>query len=682
MCGVVGFVCAPGAEAPDSRALDSAVAALAHRGPDGSGRYETRDVALANTRLSIIDLPGGSQPMKNEDGTVVVVYNGEIWNHAVLRDELAGLGHRFRSRSDTEVLVHGYEEWGEDLPVHLDGMFAFAVWDESHQRLFLARDRLGKKPLYLLETGRGLAFGSDARSLFLVSGVQPALDRAQVAQYLFRRYAVSPATMFSGVVRLPAAHRATYGGGRLVTSRYWHLEVPAEPEPLDAAELRDLLRVAVEKRLMSDVPLGVLLSGGVDSAAVLGLAHEAGASSLATFTIGFDDPVFDERAAARISAEHFGTDHHEVVVSRQDFLEALPRLAWYRDEPIAEASEIPLLLLAEFAGRHVSVVLTGDGGDEVFGGYPKYRADALLRAGGRPAAHALGHALRLLARRPTHRQLDRAARTLAIRDPVTRWSAWFRSIEPEVLRDVLAPELALETTVPGLTHPLARVLDPYGHLDAGRRMLLGDLFTYLPDNMLVRSDKVLMAASVEGRMPLLDLDVVARASRSAAGDRASLRGSKRTLRAAIEKIVPAEILRQPKRGFPVPMERFLVEDARADLVGMLLSERARSRGIFRPEKMETLVRGENGAVGTRELFVLASLELWLRTNVDTVTTSPPAYDELLGDREGHGSRRSVAASNGDQESALVPSATERAHEPTSLVDTGAGDDDQHFVGAR
>ena len=653
MCGVVGFVAAPGADAPDSRALSEAVTALTHRGPDGSGRYLTRTVALANTRLSIIDLPGGSQPMRNEDGGIVVVYNGEIWNHTALRDELAALGHRFRSRSDTEVLVHGYEEWGDDLPSHLDGMFAFAVWDEPHQRLLLARDRLGKKPLYIMETPRGLAFGSDARSLFLVSGVHPELNRTQVAHYLFRRYAVSPATMFSGVVRLPPAHRAVYDGGRLVTSRYWQLEVAAESDPLGAVELRELLRSAVERRLMSDVPLGVLLSGGVDSAAVLGLAHQAGANSLATFTIGFDDPLYDERAAARISAEHFGTNHHEVVVGRDAFLEALPRLAWYRDEPIAEASEIPLLLLAEFAGRHVSVVLTGDGGDEVFGGYPKYRADALLRAGGLPAAHALGHAVRLWARKPTHRQLERAARTLSIRDPLTRWSAWFRSVEPEAIRELLSPDLAREATGASLISPLATALGPYAHLDAGRRMLLGDLFTYLPDNMLLRSDKVLMAASVEGRMPLLDLDVVTRASQSAAGARASLRGAKRTLRAAVESIVPSEILRLPKRGFPVPMERFLVDEARTDLVRLLLSERARSRGIFRPEQMEALLHRGSAGPGARELFVLASFELWLRANVDTVTTSPPSRDELFGD-PGDNGRRSVSLSGVDLASALIP----------------------------
>ena len=269
MCGIVGFVAARGSEPLPSHGLDDAIAALHHRGPDEHGAFRAEGVALGNTRLSIIDLPGGSQPMTNEDGTVVVVYNGEIWNHTSVRLELERLGHRFRTRSDTEVLAHGYEEWGRDLPTHLDGMFAFAVWDTRREQLFLARDRLGKKPLYVLETARGLAFGSDARSLFLITGLEPALDTAHVAEYLFRRYVVSPHTLFAGVERLPAAHRATYDRTQSMIDRYWQLDVPQTAEPFDPAALREALGRAVERRLMSDVPIGVLLSGGVDSSGSL-----------------------------------------------------------------------------------------------------------------------------------------------------------------------------------------------------------------------------------------------------------------------------------------------------------------------------------------------------------------------------------------------------------------------------
>ncbi|MEZ5099307.1 MAG: asparagine synthase (glutamine-hydrolyzing) [Thermoleophilia bacterium] len=404
MCGIAGMVARRGSGPPGRARLDAAIAALRHRGPDGSGAHLDGPCLLGHTRLSIIDLAGGAQPLGNEDGTVVVSFNGEIWNHVDLRRELEAAGHAFRTRSDTEVLVHGFEEWGDGLLERLNGMFAFAVWDGRHGRLLLARDRVGKKPLYLVETPDGLAFGSDARTALLVGGVEPRIDASLVPQYLFQRYVVSPGTLLAGVRKLRPGHLATYDGERLVERAWWTPPV-APVEPLGAGELRALLRDAVEKRLMSDVPLGVLLSGGIDSCGVLGLMREAGARDVASFTIGFADPVFDERRYARIAAERNGTEHHEVVVDTGSFLDTLPRLAWARDEPMSEPSEIPLLLLAEFAGQHVKVALTGDGGDELFGGYPKYRADRLLRAGGLLAGLGIAAAGRLLALRRSHRRL-------------------------------------------------------------------------------------------------------------------------------------------------------------------------------------------------------------------------------------------------------------------------------------
>jgi len=568
--------------------------------------------------------------MTNADGSVVVVYNGEIWNYRALHAELTALGHRFKSQSDTEVLVHGYVEWGEDLVRHLDGMFAFAVWDVKRQRLLLARDRLGKKPLYIRLTEQGLAFGSDARSTFLVSGDRPEIATENVAEYLFQRYLVAPRTLFSGVERLPPAHLATYDGAEFRTRRYWQIDAPEEPTDMNPSDLRGLLQAATARRLMSDVPIGVFLSGGVDSTAVLALAREAGADHLATFTVGFDDPVYDERPRARLAAKHFSADHHELVVDMRDFLRTWPRLAWYRDEPIAEASEIPLLLLSEFAGRHVRVALSGDGGDEVFGGYPKYRADALLRRGGRVAELALRAALKLLSARRTHRQLERAANTLSIREPLARWVSWFRTMEPTALDRLLAPEVVDGPIVERLSSGLAQMLSPYARVDDGRRMLLGDFFTYLPDNMLLRSDKVLMGGSVEGRMPLLDVELVRRATAMPAGSRASLMKPKRILRDATESIVPSELRGGPKRGFPVPVEQFLVEDGRALVEELLLSEQCLSRGIFRPDALRKAVRGElEPRLGAAGLFVLTSLELWARANVDRVSAQPPATEDVF-----------------------------------------------------
>ncbi|MBA3374986.1 MAG: asparagine synthase (glutamine-hydrolyzing) [Actinobacteria bacterium] len=628
VCGIAGFVAARSAAPPEASRLRSAIEALAHRGPNDSGLFESDAVALGSTRLSIIDLEGGAQPMTSEDGSVVVVYNGEIWNYRALRAELADCGHRLETNSDTEVLVHGYEEWGSDLVDHLDGMFAFAVWDSRRERLLLARDRLGKKPVYVRLTERGLAFGSDARSVFLVTGDRPEIAKENVAEYLFQRYLVSPSTLFAGVERLPPAHLAVYDRVELRTSRYWQIDAPEEPAELDPSDLRGLLQAATARRLMSDVPIGVLLSGGVDSTAVLALAHEAGAGPLATFTVGFDDAVYDERPRARLAASHFSTEHHELVVDMQDFLRTWPRLAWYRDDPIAEASEIPLLLLSEFAGRHVRVALSGDGGDEVFGGYPKYRADALLRRGGLAAELAIHGALKLLSMRRTHRRLGRAADTLSIREPLARWVSWFRTMEPAALNRLLAPEALDGPVVERLASRLAEMLGPYGGVDAGRRMLLGDFFTYLPDNMLLRSDKVLMGGSLEGRMPLLDIEVVRRATAAPSGSRASILRPKRVLRQATESIVPSELRGGQKRGFPVPIEQFLVEDGREVVERLLLSERCLSRGIFRPDALRRAVLGgPQDRLGAPSLFVVSSLELWARANVDSASAHPPAAED-------------------------------------------------------
>jgi asparagine synthase (glutamine-hydrolysing) len=615
MCGICGAVRRRGSAPPDRTAIERATRALRHRGPDGDGFHFSDTAAFGQTRLSIIDLERGQQPLWNEDRTILTIFNGEIWNHEELRRTLEPRGHRFVTRADTEVLVHGYEEWGEGLLDRLDGMFAFALFDTTRERLLLARDRVGKKPLYFSETDDGIVFGSDVRSVLLVGGVRPEVERSCVAEYLFQRYIAAPRTLVRGVQKLLPGHLLTYDRERVETRAYWRLE-PGVPEPIRGDELRRLLHDAVERRLMSDVPIGVLLSGGVDSGAVLGLMDEAGAAAVSSFTIGFVGAgAVDERPLAQQIAKRYGTDHHEVVVDRSEFLAALPRLAWYRDEPIAEPSEIPLLLLADFAGRHVKVVLTGDGGDELFGGYPKYRVDRFLRAGGRTAAAALEIAVRSLAGRQTHRFLARAAATMRVRDETLRWASWFRTFAPEDLSGLLRVPVDPED----LARPLGNALAPFAAFDAGRRMLIGDFLTYLPDNMLLRSDKVLMAASVEGRMPLLDRRIVERVANVPAGARSGLWSGKAVLRDAVGDLLPLELMNQPKRGFIVPVASFLLDDPSRALQRIVLSERALDRGFFEPAALRALVeRGQD-----LELFTLAMLELYLRANVDEVTEAPP-----------------------------------------------------------
>jgi asparagine synthase (glutamine-hydrolysing) len=621
MCGLAGIAVRRGAAPPDRSRIALAIEALHHRGPDGSGTHITERVALAHTRLAILDVAGGAQPLANEDGTVLTVYNGEIWNFPELRRELEQLGHRFRTHCDTEALVHGYEEWGDRLPERLNGMFAFAIWDERRTRLLLARDRMGKKPLYVAETRDGLAFGSDLRSVVLVTGRPPVLDRDRVAEYLFQRYTGAPHTLVEGIEKLPPGHALTFDGARTERRAYWR--PPADAEPLEPHDLRELLRDSARRRLMSDVPLGVLLSGGVDSAVVLGLLREAGADGLASFTVGYGDPLYDERALARRVAQRHGTDHHELVVGREDFTSTLPRLAWFRDEPIAEPSEVPLFLLAEHAARHVKVVVSGDGGDELFGGYPKYRAERLLNLPTGLPALACRLGVAALRARPSHRRLGRAAETLRIRNQLVRWASWFRTFDPAELRTLLHPTLAQSASVAMLVEPLRTRLAPYEHLDPARRMLLGDVLTYLPDNMLLRSDKVLMGASLEGRMPLLDHRIVERAIATPAAKRSSLRVPKALLRRATADLVPDEVASAPKRGFTVPVARFLLHDDSQPLQRLVLSERSLDRGMFDPNVLRRVVGGNGGPDHELKIFSLAALELWLRANVDDVKPHPP-----------------------------------------------------------
>lgn len=626
MCGMCGFLAADGRHTRSDAAVTRATEMLRHRGPDGSGVFRDGALVLGHTRLSIIDVAGGAQPMTNEDGSIVTVFNGEIWNHVALRDILERSGHTFHTRADTEVLVHGYEEWGDDLPTRLDGMFAFALWDKHRRRLLLARDRLGKKPLYIAETSDGIAFGSDARSTLVAGGLSAAVDTGAIPELLFQRYTVAPRTLFKGVRRLGPGHAFTAGDDERPREwAYWSLAEGTD-ERTERSELRELLLNAVSKRLMSDVPVGALLSGGVDSAAIVALATAAGATDLQTFTIGFDDPRYDERPLARLTAERYGTQHHELVVGGDAFLEALPRLSWFRDEPIAEPSEVPLLLLAEFAGKHVKVALTGDGGDELFGGYPKYRAERVARLASRLPPSTLAMTGRLAARLPTHRRLARAFETLAVRDEVSRWASWFRTFSPSQVRALMvdAPDFD-----PGSS--LRRVLEPYAGIDVGRRMLIGDLLTYLPDNMLLRSDRVLMGASVEGRTPLLDLELLRRVALMPADDRASLRGGKRLFRQAIADLVPEPVLAGRKRGFPVPVAGFLSGAGNSVLEQLLLSERSLDRRIFRPDAVRSLFAAKPHTVGERDLklFTLAAFELWLRTNVDSIRTGPPTWADLL-----------------------------------------------------
>lgn len=585
--------------------------AIYHRGPDAQGRFEQPGLAMGMRRLAIIDLAGGDQPIFNEDGSVAVVFNGEIYNFGALRAELERFGHRFATRCDTEVLVHGYEQWGDDVLHRLVGMFALALWDANRRRLLLARDRFGKKPLYYAHLAKEVVFGSEVKAL-LAAGVSADVDDTALEQYLALRYVPSPRTLFRDVHQLPAGHKMVLDRSGTTIDRWWRLNyAPKAAITLREAadEVETLMRSAVGLRLVSDVPLGCFLSGGLDSSTVLSFMSELMDEPVRTFSIGFDEGwAGDELAAARSTAQAFHTRHHETRMGPAEFLALMPTAVWHRDEPLAEPSEIPLLALSRMAAEHVTVVLSGEGGDELFGGYPKYRVDALLAAAGRPVRATFGEQrLRQLAnwhRLPRRGRM--AVNAMATDAPGRRWPAWFGA-DPSA----------------GLTSDGLRPLDDlFSDLDADLdpldRMLALDVESYLVDNLLVRGDKMTMAASIEGRMPLLDHRLAEFAARLPVQLKASPRHAKLVVREVAHRRVPADLLSRKKVGFTVPICSWFRGSLGTALDRLTSGAEARRDALVDPVRVHRaldLHRSGRYDFG-KELWSVLTLEVWARIFLD------------------------------------------------------------------
>ncbi len=610
MCGICG-TWGESSPAAGDRRLGTMLDTIVHRGPDGEGRLVRTGVALGMRRLAIIDLAGGDQPIHNEDGSVGVVFNGEIYNFRELRAELERAGHRFATRSDTEVLVHGYEEWGDDLMSRLAGMFAFALHDATAGRVLVARDRFGKKPLYYAHRDGGLAIASEIKAL-LAAGISSDLDDAALDAYLTLRYVPAPATLFRAVRQLPAGHVMSVDASGVSIRRWWRLRYgPKADVTLEeaSAQVEGLMRTAVERRLVSDVPLGCFLSGGLDSSTILSFMAEASDEPVRTFSIGFDPGwSSDELPAAASTARAFGTRHHETRIGASEFLRLLPQAVWHRDEPLAEPSEIPLLALSRMAREHVTVVLSGEGGDELFGGYPKYRADRLLARVGavaRPAVGA-GRLRRLAAWDRLPRRARMAVGSVASADPGERWPAWFGADRLAALADPAARPLG----------PLLASLDPaLGPLD---RMMALDVEGYMVDNLLVRGDKMTMAASIEGRMPLLDHDLAEYVARLPEGLKATPRRTKVIVREIARRRVPAELLDRPKVGFAVPVGPWFRGGLGDALERLMLGADARREPLVAPERTRRalgLHRSGRYDLG-KELWSLLTLDVWARVFLD------------------------------------------------------------------
>ena len=619
MCGIAGFVARDG-QAADRGILARMTASLAHRGPDGEGLYLDGPAALGHRRLSIIDLADGAQPMANEDGSVWVTYNGEIYNEPELRAGLRARGHVFRTTSDTESLVHLYEEHGVDFVRRLNGMFALAIWDARRRRLVLARDRMGQKPLFYSAgtPDGGLVFGSEPKSLLEHPDVPRRLDPGSLARYLFYEYVPAPHSIWSGVHKLPPAHVLIWESGRGAMRRYWTPPSPsAEAPPFEAAadQFWADFRDAVARHRRSDVPLGVFLSGGVDSSSVTAaLTEMEPARGIRTFSVGFEDPSFDESAHARAVARHLGTDHHEWTLSAEDVLNLLPEVAEWLDEPFGDASILPTHLLSRFARSEVKVVLGGDGADELLAGYPTFaaeRAAGLFRRLPGPAQVLAGAAVRLLPVDHGNFSLDFRLKQFlrGATEPVPlahqRWLGSFSG--PEIARVLVeADPLDVE----------AEHLRRAGRLAAGADALTRSLAlyqdTYLPDDILMKVDRASMARGLEVRAPFLDATLVDSIQALPAAFKYGRRQTKRLLKRAAAGRLPATVLERPKKGFGIPVARWLRGPLAPMLESLLGRGRLRRQGLFRPDEVASRI--EEHRAGTRDhrkpLWTLLMFQLW------------------------------------------------------------------------
>ena len=626
MCGIVGLVRSDKSDV-DQSLVARMCAAIRHRGPDEDGFYFNGAVGLGMRRLAIIDLKSGQQPIHNQDRTAWIVFNGEIYNYRELRDKLEKLGHTFYTNSDTEAIVHAYDQYGADCPNHLRGMFAFAIWDERTQELFIARDRVGKKPLLYAQVNGQFVFGSEFSALLQHPDIPKDVDFEALDHYLSFMCVPAPLTAYRAIRKLEPGHSLRYRKGELKIERYWQ---PDFSTKLDISEQEagertiEILRDAVKVRLMSEVPLGAFLSGGIDSSAVVALMAEESSTPVKTFSIGFEEQDFSELHHARRVAEHVGADHHEFIV-RPDALEVLPILVEHYGEPYADSSAIPTYYVARETRKHVTVALNGDGGDESFAGYERYAAMRLAERYHRiPAVlrdSVVRQAIELLPSSETKRSRVRDVKRFvqaASLPKVERYLRWVSVFDAEAKQDLFSEDFTRQTQ----QRSAAAVLDPWfarangsGIVDAA---LLTDIMTYLPNDLLVKVDIATMAVSLEARSPFLDHHVIEFAA--SLPEKFKLRGltTKYLLKQVLRKLLPAENLDRRKMGFGVPLGHWFRGKLQPFLRETLLAEASLNRGLFKPEAVKRLVelhtRGERDY--SHQLWTLLMLELWFQRFID------------------------------------------------------------------
>lgn len=635
MCGIHGYINLDGARA-DASLLSGMGRVTMHRGPDDEGVHAEGPCVIGMRRLSIIDLSGGHQPISSQDGRIWLVCNGEIYNFRELRQELEARGHRFKTHSDSEVVLYAYVEYGDDFVSRLNGMYGFALWDGHRQRLLVGRDRLGIKPIYIANDGKRLAFASEAKALLELPGVVRELDPAAVASYVQLGYVPAPQSIFRGITKLAPATVLVVENGRVSERRHWR--VPLEPDRSVSEadwieQVRNQLERSVRMQMVSDVPLGAFLSGGVDSSAVVGFMAKATKERIKTYAIGFEgsgaEAYYNELPYARRVAELFGTDHREIVV-KPDVTSLLPRLLWHMDEPVSDTAFITTFLVSEFARRDVKVILSGVGGDELFGGYRRYLGNHYqaqfekLPGWLRSAAVAIGKRLPSDRHSALLNYLRLAKGFLAhtTQSFEERYRSYLQVFSPDV-----AAALLKSLPVQGFD-AIGHAFQDINGSDALNRMMAVDAQTQLPDDLLLLTDKMSMATSLECRVPLLDHELVELASRIP--ESIKIRGGhlKHVMKKALSHLLPADILDRKKRGFGTPMGAWLKRDLKPLLARLLDQHTVDARGLFHYEVVRRLIDDHeaNRIDGTDQLLALLNLEVWSRIFLDRRTPDDVAVE--------------------------------------------------------
>jgi len=602
--------------------------AIVHRGPDDEGYYVKGPIGLGFRRLSIIDLSGGHQPLANEDGSIWIVFNGEIYNYQELRALLLSKGHVFKTQSDTEVIVHLYEEYGCDCLEKLRGMFGFAIWDSNKKSLFLARDRVGIKPLYYYLGEHFLCFASEMKAILVDPAVRREIDPAMIDRFLTYFYVPGPATLLRNFFKLEPGHWLLVQDGKIRVQSYWDIEFQPRDEHLSAEALEqkvvDLLDETVQLHMISDVPVGFLLSGGVDSSAMLSLASKKTDKPVSSYTIGFAHPgVVDERPFARMVAEQFGSKYFEISITAQEFASFLPEYVWYMEEPVCEPASVALYYVSKLARQHVKVLISGEGGDEAFAGYHNYMylscIETMKKMFG-PFRSAVSRGMALVGQMSDSRVLKKYAPLMNA------------DIEEHYLSRTSSPFHYFNRTPSAFyTEQMSQRIDKYGSMEVTRnlvarrsgdgpleKMLYVDTKTYLPDDLLIKADRMTMANSVELRVPFLDHKVLEFAAGLPGNQKVRGLQMKYLLKRALANHVPVEILRRRKEGFPNPSASWLAHDLKDMVSDVLLDSKSIARGYFRrPAVAELISRNSESVRYTPEVFSLVVLELWHRAFVDS-----------------------------------------------------------------